>query len=91
MSVDYGYAAQVAAEAHLDACEASEEAYEEALMDGVDLDHIDTPASAPYCACQTCMVREVLYAAWPVLVNGLAELLRGAGHVAAAEMVEGEA
>lgn len=25
------------------------------------------PAIAPYCGCQTCVVREVLAAAWPIM------------------------
>lgn len=30
-------------------------------------ENIENPASAPYCGCETCVVREVLYAAYPHL------------------------
>jgi len=56
---DFGYEAQKAAEKHLDACERSREEYEELGWDA------ESPASAPYCGCQTCALREVLHAAWP--------------------------
>lgn len=59
MSRDYGKEAQAAAEAHLDAV------YEYAF-DNSDPDAED-PAYAPFCGCQTCVVREVLASAWPVI------------------------
>jgi hypothetical protein len=57
--VDYGLEAQRAAEEHLAACwEFFNGDYEGVAED---------PASAPFCGCPTCEVREVLYAAWPLL------------------------
>lgn len=82
---DPGYAAQQAAEAHLDACEEALWAEEE-LEDGAELP--DSPACAPFCGCQTCVVREVLFAAWPVFTAATAALLRAAGHPAAADLLE---
>lgn len=62
--IDYGFEAQKAAEAHLDAIYEFEEAYEQ---DWPDKDLMDTPAIGPWCGCQTCVVREALHAAWPSL------------------------
>lgn len=33
----------------------------------------DTPASAPYCGCDVCIVREILYAAYDELEQHFAE------------------
>lgn len=49
-------AAQIAAEAHL-------AALDEELFDTGAVTHV--PALAPYCGCQTCVVRAVLFAASP--------------------------
>ena len=46
---------QRAAEEHLDACA-------EALFAMDEGKEVDSPASAPYCGCETCVVRETLYA-----------------------------
>lgn len=54
---------QDAATAHLEACAEAEWLQEEA---GDDFE-IDTPAAAPFCGCTTCVVREVLVGAWPVI------------------------
>lgn len=62
MSHDYGHEAHRAAMAHLDACFEAE--FEE---EG------DTPASAPFCGCSDCVVREVLYAAWPIVVRSVTD------------------
>lgn len=60
---DYGYEAQQAAEKHLAAIYAAEEAAEEGGDEA-------WPATAgPWCGCDTCMVRETLYAAWPILLE----------------------
>lgn len=63
---DYGYEAQQAAEKHLAAIQAAEEAAEEL---GDDL--VNWPDTAgPWCGgCDTCMVRETLFAAWPILLE----------------------
>jgi hypothetical protein len=57
---DIGILAQRAAEKHLDACHEAMWAWEEGD------DEIESPASAPFCGCDTCIVREVLWAAWPI-------------------------
>jgi len=65
MSVDEEYKrvvqleqqAQRTAEARLMAC--MDEVYED--------DYEETVASAPFCGCYTCIVREVIDAAWPSL------------------------
>lgn len=59
--IDYGWLAQQAAEQHLDALNEAEER----ATDGEDVDWPDS--AAPYCGCQTCVIREVLHAAWPYL------------------------
>lgn len=61
-STDFGIVAQKAAEAHLQACM-------DALDAEQDGDEIQSPASAPFCGCDTCCVREVLFAAWPFLLK----------------------
>jgi hypothetical protein len=58
---DWGHLAQKAAEKHLSACMETHFAWEEGDESKV------SPASAPFCGCETCIVREVLYAAWPIL------------------------
>ena len=57
---DWAVEAQRRAEEHLAACE-------EALHDELP----ESPATAPYCGCDTCMVREVLAAAWEALQEGV--------------------
>lgn len=88
---DAGAAAHAAAQAHLDACHAAEEAYDQALADGTDTTGIDTPASAPFDGCETCEVREILYAAWPVLTADVVTRLRAAGHTDAADLIAADA
>jgi hypothetical protein len=56
---DFGAEAQKAAEAHLAACQEAFWDYEEGS------EEIESPASAPFCGCDTCIVREVLTAGWP--------------------------
>jgi hypothetical protein len=64
-SEDLAYKAQQAAEARMrdvtDRFWAEEEGDDEAWA-GFD-------AIAPYCGCDTCLVREVLYGAWPHLLE----------------------
>ncbi len=69
---DYGYAAQQVAEAHRQRCEAWMEFCEEhGYDDEPEFEQykpdFPDPSSAPYDGCQTCMVREVLHADWPVI------------------------
>lgn len=59
--IDHGHEAQKAAEAHL-------ELLDECLFRENDQEEPEWPDSAgPYCGCQTCIVREVLWAGWPHL------------------------
>lgn len=51
-------AVQRAAEKHLDAC------YDALVMVEDGEEEIDDPAYGPFCGCNTCVVREVLSAAW---------------------------
>lgn len=60
--VDFGLLAQEAAVRHLLACE--DALAEEGWNEGEEPP--ESPASAPFCGCHTCVVREVLYAAWPI-------------------------
>lgn len=64
LGYDYGEAAHRAAMAHIEACE-------DALVDVEDEPEPTSPASAPYCGCITCQVREALHAAFPILVAGI--------------------
>lgn len=67
---DWGVVAQRAAEEHLLACYAAMHSLDE----GVE---VEDPAVGPFCGCETCEVREVLHAAWPILrvaaLDGAAE------------------
>lgn len=63
---DWGAEAHQAAIDHLDVCDAWEAYYEEGEPEGARPAG-EHPAMSPYCGCQTCMVREVLSAAWPVI------------------------
>lgn len=66
-------AAQQAAERHLEACRVAYW-HEELCEGGECTDEIpESPAAAPFDDCDTCVVREVLWAAWPYLKR-LAEL-----------------
>lgn len=80
---DAGIEAQMAAEKHLAACWAAEDACDE----GADIGDVDTPACAPFCGCSTCEVREVLYAAWPVFTDDVVNRLRTAGFAEAADLI----
>lgn len=63
MTRDYGLEAHQAAEKHLEACDY-------ALHVEIDGEAPDFPETAgPYCGCETCIVREVLFAAWPILLE----------------------
>ena len=61
-------AAQDAAELHLSACNAALWSDEfDGIPDGHDDVIPDSPAVAPFCGCDTCLVREVLHAALPFM------------------------
>lgn len=61
---DFGLEAQRAAEAHLGAV----------YDDFLDHDANDV-AFAPFCGCDTCIVREILSVAWPILLEAAKEEL----------------
>lgn len=64
---DWGYQAQQAAEAHMDTLERWQEYYDEGEPED-ERPEGDPPESAgPYCGCHTCVIRETLHAAWPVI------------------------
>jgi hypothetical protein len=62
---DFGLLAQQRAEEHLDLCENWLDA------EPGDEPTEPDPSSAPFCGCRTCVVREVLYAAWPIVERSL--------------------
>lgn len=62
---DIGIRAQHAAERHLAACIEAMHEWEE--NDFGEITEIESPASAPFCGCDTCIVREVLWAAWSIM------------------------
>lgn len=67
---DFGGLAQKAAEAHLAACWEAYWAEEESEnLEGLP----ESPACAPFCGCETCIVREVLFAAWPIIEEAITE------------------
>lgn len=61
--IDWGLIAHQNAEKHLEACYEALEAEEEGEAD------IESPACAPFCGCNTCVVREVVYASWGTIAN----------------------
>lgn len=71
--VDHGQEAQRAAEAHLEALDMALEAeyqidVDQATDEREGHPEVEWPDSAgPYCGCQTCVIRETLWAAWPHL------------------------
>lgn len=60
---DFGPDMQTAAERHLAACWEAFYAEEEAEDD----QEVPSPAIGPFCGCETCVVREVIAGAWPVI------------------------
>lgn len=66
---DYGLEAQRKAEAHLNECWAALQEQEDADFAGEwESNGADRwPVTAgPFCGCETCVVREVLFIAWPI-------------------------
>jgi hypothetical protein len=74
--------AAAAAVAHLNAIAAADEA-----LDHGDED-VDHPATGLWDGCSSCVAREALAAALPAHRRALAEVLRAAGHAAAADLLE---
>lgn len=64
--------AQKAAEAHLAACQ-------EAMFAADEIENPEewpaSPSIAPFCGCDTCVIREVLHAAWPHVMAAAREEL----------------
>lgn len=83
-SSDAGERAQRVAEEHLVAVWEAHHA-EEGCEDGVG--GVESPASAPFDGCDTCQVRETLYAGWPVLEADTIGRLRAAGFTDAADFL----
>lgn len=65
LAFDWGAAMHEAAEAHLTKVNDAAWLQEEA---GEDFE-VDSPAMAPFCGCETCVVREVIVGAWPVILR----------------------
>lgn len=57
MPENFDFTIQRVAERHLDAC-----------MQTIDEPGVPTPASAPFCGCHTCVVREVLHASYDLML-----------------------
>jgi len=60
--IDWGMLAHRNASEHLAACM-------EALDREQGGEDVDSPAIAPFCGCETCVVREVLYAGWGTIAQ----------------------
>ena len=84
---DVGLLAQDAAEAHLKAIWEAEEAADETG----DYSSMESPAVGPWDGCETCVVREVLYAAWPFFESDAIARLRAAGFDGAADLLAADA
>lgn len=82
MARDLAYEAFTAAEKHLEELDRLEELETDT---GEEQEWPDT--AGPYCACDTCTLREALFAAWPVFLDGVAEVLRDGGHEDARDLV----
>jgi hypothetical protein len=67
---DWGYEAQQSAEAHVDACQRWCDYFEEGEPED-ELPAGEDPSCGPYCGCTTCIIRETLHAAWPVIEEGI--------------------
>lgn len=74
---DRHHDAHQAAMAHVDACEAARWAEETGEYEG-DTPPVMPVTAGPYCACDTCDVRETLAAAWPHALAYAADLVAAA-------------
>lgn len=61
---DFEVVLQRACENHLAAC--NEALFEEGEVKDID-DAPPSPAFGPFCGCDTCVVREILHVAWPMI------------------------
>jgi len=76
---DFGAEAHAAAAAHYEACLAAymheeNDGYYDEYPEG-DAPEYPEDMAGPFCDCETCMIREVLHAAWPILEEGAVALL----------------
>ena len=71
MSRDWGNEAHQAGIRRLDLCEAWQYYNEGGQDDGELPPDTPDPSCAPFCGCETCVVREVLDAAWPIMVEAM--------------------
>jgi hypothetical protein len=69
MNRDWEWQAQQAAQLHLDACRDAYYHQDEHSLDVLCDECVPDVASAPFDDCTTCVVRETLHAAWPVLAE----------------------
>lgn len=70
MSRDWGAQAQQAAEERVNLCNEWLEWYEEGGGEA-PRPELPDPSVAPYCGCQTCLIRESLDASWPIIEAGV--------------------
>lgn len=77
MSGDFEQYIQHKAEAHLEACITADDPFFEDEPEG------ESPATAPFCGCTTCIVREVLSVCWDEMVE---EVERTHAHAASGTM-----
>lgn len=69
---DYGLEAHNAAAAHLQECW-DYLSYVNGLVETDNVESVgEDPASAPFCGCDTCQIREILWAAWPFVRASIA-------------------
>ena len=68
---DWGLLAQEAAEAHLQLCEQWMDYNEEFDPQEFTRPDGEDPSVGPFCGCTTCIVRETLHAAWPIIERGI--------------------
>lgn len=81
---DWSVVAHQAAEDHLEECELWMSWFDEGEPEG-ERPAGEDPSSAPYDGCQTCVIRETLHAAWPVIEEGLRAELAIVGRTGFAE------
>lgn len=68
---DFGALAQKAAEEHLNGC--WEAYWAEEMLEDPNAELPESPAFAPFDGCETCVVREILSAAWPFVERSVRE------------------
>ena len=71
---DFGLEAQKAAEEHLMACQAALDFedygdYYSGAGEEFEAPEFPENMAAPYCGCETCVIRETLHVSWPILLE----------------------